>query len=212
MARTSLTQTRHRGMLAPMVEQATVISESVEHDVWCPDGYLSPGIHGQRIAIAGHSHWSDDPDHPGFTRDLLQDVVDGDRIRFFTSIAHYFGFEDVSEFWSRALFFNFLPSLVGPGSERYGHGTQEQIAAGTARVTRILESHRPQKLFVFSTKAWHDFPLTEEDQGHLPRKPFPSWQTYLLKDGAPVKACGLRHPQGADLARMTADVSTLMSL
>ncbi|MGY8607423.1 hypothetical protein ACTVH1_17295 [Gluconobacter cerinus] len=60
--------------------------EFVEHDVLCPDGYLSQGIHGQRIAIAGHSHWSDDPDHPGFKRDLLQGVVDRARIRFFTSI------------------------------------------------------------------------------------------------------------------------------
>jgi len=92
----------------------------MEHVEWCPSGYCNSGLLGQRIAIAGHSHWSNEPDHDDFTIDCLQNVVSGTwRIHFFTSIGGYFGFMDPSEFWNQVLFFNFLPTKAGKDLERF---------------------------------------------------------------------------------------------
>ncbi len=75
--------------------------KTFEHVEWCPEGYRGSGLAGQRIAIAGHSHWSDDPDHDAFTDECLRKVISGEwRIAFFTSIARYFGYEDRAAFWS----------------------------------------------------------------------------------------------------------------
>ena len=55
----------------------------MEHWEWCLSGYRDDGLSGQRIAIVGHSHWSNDPDHDGFTDVCLRNVISGDwRIPF----------------------------------------------------------------------------------------------------------------------------------
>lgn len=183
----------------------------MEHTEWNPRGYQEAGLLGQRIAIAGHSHWSDDPDHSAFTEDCLRNVISGDwRIAFFTSIARYFGFEDQLTFWSNVLFFNFLPTKVGTGDERFRDG-RDQAEAGRARVLRILNQHQPEKLFVFSTKAWLEFPSTVEDQAKTEAEPPLHWHTFVTPSMHRVKAIGLRHPQGADYISMTTQVSRLMA-
>lgn len=184
----------------------------MEHVEWCPSGFREGGLSGQRIAIAGHSHWSDDPDHDGFTDVCLRNVISGEwRISFFTSIARYFGFEDQATFWPQVMFFNFLPTMVGGDLDRFGYGHADQLEAGRARVLRILDQHEPDKLFVFSTKAWREFPPTIEDNAKAEAQPPHHWHTYETSSGHRVKAVGLRHPQGADRAEMTAQVQSLMA-
>lgn len=184
----------------------------MEHVEWCPDAYLQSGLSGQRIAVAGHSHWSNDPDHDAFTDECLRNVISGKwRIAFFTSIARSFGFEDRTDFWSRVLFFNFLPTKVGNGDERNGYGRPDQLEVGRARVLRILDQHKPDKLFVFSTKAWGEFPHTIEDQAGVEAQPPLYWHTYQTRSGHRVKAVGLRHPQGADGTAMRERVQALMA-
>lgn len=184
----------------------------VEHVEWCPEGYVRTGVSGQRIAIAGHSHWSNDPDHDGFTDQCLRNVISGCwRISFFTSIARYFGFDDQDEFWSSVLFFNFLPTKVGGDNARFGYGGSHQLEAGRARVLRILDQHKPEKLFVFSTKAWREFPPTLEDEGRSKVEPPLFWHTYLTPSNHKVRAIGLRHPQGANRQVMFDQVARLMA-
>ncbi len=186
--------------------------KTIEHVEWCPDGYRGSGLAGQRIAIAGHSHWSDDPDHDAFTDECLRNVISGEwRIAFFTSIARYFGYEDRATFWSSVLFFNFLPTKAGSGDERFAYGDAGQLEAGRARVLRILDHHQPEKLFVFSTKAWQEFPPTLEDAGHATPQPPLFWHSYVTPNGHCVKAMGLQHPQGANRDAMTARVAALMA-
>lgn len=182
----------------------------MEHVEWCPSGYRDGGLAGQKIAIAGHSHWSDDPDHDGSTDACLHNVISGKwRIAFFTSIARYFGFEP-AEFWPQVLFFNFLPTVVGKGIDRFKDGA-DQWEAGRARALRILDQHEPDKMFVFSTKAWKVFPPTIEDSAGVEAQAPDYWHTYQTSSGHEVKAVGLRHPQGAEKAAMTARVKSLMA-
>lgn len=184
----------------------------MEHTEWCPREYCRGGLSGQRIAVAGHSHWSDDPDHEAFTDVCLRNVISGEwRISFFTSIARYFGFDEPADFWPNVLFFNFLPTMVGESGERFDNGRKDQWEAGRARVLRILDQHKPDKLFVFSTKAWQEFPPTIEDATGVEGQPPLYWHTYEVGNGHRVKAVGLRHPQGANAELMKAQVASLMA-
>lgn len=184
----------------------------MEHAEWNPRGYREAGLFGQRIAIAGHSHSSDDPDHADATTDCLTNVISGEwkNIAFFNAIPHYFGFEDRGAFWSNVMFFNFLPTVVGTRDRKFGYGSPDQLEAGRARVSRILDQHKPEKLFVFSSKAWREFPRTLEDQTKTRDQP-QSWHTYHTNDGHRVKAVGLRHPQGARRDQITEQVGRLMA-
>jgi len=184
----------------------------MEHIEWCPKGYNEGGLSGQRIAIAGHSHSSDGSDHVDATCECLTNVISGDwSIAFFNAIPRYFGFDDQSAFWSNVMFFNFLPTMVGTRDEKFGYGRPDQLNAGRTRVLRLLDEHRPDKMFVFSTKGWREFPPTVEDiTEKVPQPPY-YWHTYQTHSGHQVRAVGLRHPQGADMKKMSAQVHSLMS-
>lgn len=187
------------------------MSDLIEHREWCPPGYADEGFAGQRIAVVGHSHWSDDADDPEFTRKCMSNVIAGAwDISFFNVIPKYFEAESRADFWSRVMFFNFLPSKVGGGAGRFGYGTREQLEAGRARVLRILDDHQPDNLFVFSTKAWNEFPLTIEGTQKAESGSALGWKHYETAGGKRVKAIGLRHPQGSPLAATTERVSALM--
>lgn len=184
----------------------------IEHREWCPEGYFMSGLKGQKVAVVGYSHWSNECDSETLTKDVVGSVVSGDfRSSFFTSISRYFEFEDLDKFWSMVMFFNFLPCVVGKGVERYGSGTSMQLDVARARVLKIMQDHKPDKLFVFSMKAWRDFPPTVEDEAGEESQPPFYWHTYVTPDGHKVKAVGLRHPQGANKKEMTIKVRQLMA-
>lgn len=42
--------------------------------------------------------------------------------------------------------------------EKYHDGTPDQIERAKARVLRILGEHKPDKVFVFTTRGWRHLP------------------------------------------------------
>lgn len=182
-----------------------------EHRCWLGRSY-SAGIDGQRVAICGFSHYSDEGDDPDLTNIVLTDVMNGARYRFFASIAQAFGFEDVVSFWPRVLFFNFIPTSVGASADRYSAGSADQIARGKARVLRLVDERRPDKLFVFSRKAWDNFPPTAEEMRGEPLHGALKWGTYEGGDGRKTVAIGLRHPQFARADELRAAVTAGMAI
>ena len=181
------------------------------HIPWFGDRHQE-GIRDRRIAIAGYSHWeAEDEDS---TLRTVSKVMSGCwEISFFDRIRDYFGFADHAEFWPLVTFFNFVPSTIGPQENRYGWATAEQLAIGRTRVLEILETQRPDELFVFTRKGWHAFPPTIENElGTAGERQPHGWQTYRLKDGTPVRATGLRHPQFARKLDMIAAVSAILAL
>ncbi|AMK16831.1 MULTISPECIES: hypothetical protein [unclassified Sphingobium] len=185
----------------------------IEHRVWCPAGYQQSGIAGQRIAIAGHSHTSDEPDNAAMTENCLKKVISGEypNLQFFNRVPGYFGCDDRAGFWNSVLFFNFVPSIVGARSEWNNNGTKEQNEAGRARVQRILDKYKPDKLFVFTKKGWDQFPPTLEDQKVRPLVEPLNWHTYQTASGHEVKAIGLPHPDRAKKATQIERVKALMA-
>ncbi|MBY0613393.1 MAG: hypothetical protein K2P80_14535 [Beijerinckiaceae bacterium] len=181
------------------------------HIPWCGDRHRE-GISGRRIAIAGYSHW--DADDENSTQRTIRKVMNGCwKIAFFDRIRDYFGFTDHAAFWQRVTFFNFVPTSIGPLENRYGWATPEQVTLGRTRVLEILEMQRPDELFVFTRKGWNVFPPTIEDElGRAEENQPHGWQTYRLRDGTPVRATGLRHPQFARKQDMIAAVSAILKL
>lgn len=176
----------------------------IEHSPWIGPDYQQ-GIEGHRVAIVGYSNWWDSEDSADVTTDTVERVVSGEwKPAFFSSIRNYFGFTSNAEFWNRVMFFNFVPEIIGKGDERFNSATKEQKERGRERVLRLFDEHRPQKAFVFSTKAWTDFPPLNEG---IER----DWGTYGEADRL-VTAFGLRHPQGADGADMKRKVEEFMRM
>ena len=167
----------------------------IEHKPFVGDAYLSLPA-GQRIAIAGFSHYVDgEPDHCDVTRDVVGDVANGFRApwtRFFTAIMQAFGETDPGRFWAGKLFFNILPSSVGSSLERFSLGSIEQHAAVEKRFRALLEEYRPDRVIVFTSKGWWLLPKEDAGDPGLPREAV--W--YHYKYGRTL-AYGLRHPQGA---------------
>lgn len=183
----------------------------IEHTPWVGSRY-EQGIGGKTVAISGYSHWGDEPDTSDATVKCVEHVIDGTwSISFFDKIMSYFGFSDRSLFWNSVIFFNFVPSLIGSGGNRYAWATEEQKAIGQRRVLRIVEQYKPERLLVFTRKGWCSYPLTIEDKRdggsiHLAEDQ-PHAFTYghypHLEGATTTIAYGLRHPQYArnDLMR-----------
>ncbi|PBN41657.1 hypothetical protein SxD43FB_20580 [Sphingobium sp. D43FB] len=147
------------------------------------------------------------------TEECLKNVISGkyDKIQFFNRVPGYFGFVDKAQFWNSVLFFNFVPSLVGSRAEWANNGTKEQNDAGRTRVQRILDQHKPQKLFVFTKKGWGQFPPTLERQKVRPLMEPLNWHTYATASGHEVRAIGLPHPDRAHKATQIERITALMA-
>ena len=179
--------------------------QPLEHREWVGEDYSS-GIGGQRVAVMGFSHWGElDEDRACVTEEVIAAVCDGRSHAFFDQIQRYFGFGQRAEFWSRVAFFNYLPDLVGTGENRHAWGRQDQHDRARVRFQQILDRRQPDKVIVFSMKAWDSMPAFRPADpsgrslgrdGEFPRS-F-GWGTYDAGlDGHVTAAFGLRHPQGA---------------
>jgi hypothetical protein len=178
-------------------EVTGVAAGIVEHRCWCPHAY-SEGLEGQRVAICGYSHYSREGDDPDLTNIVMRRVVSGEsRYPFFTSIAWAFGWPDVSAFWERVLFFNFVPTSVGDADDKHAIASEVQHEAGRKRLRRLMDEHEPHKLFVFSTKAWNAFPDADTPKRVGENELLIGWRDYITSTGQRVSAVGIRHPQGA---------------
>ena len=82
---------------------------------------------------------------------------------------------------------------------------------------RILSEHKPGKVFVFTTKGWDAFPLTDQERAGGRCTPLidglrnPSWGDYTFDDHR-VRACGFRHPQLATAALMKEQVQAFLNV
>jgi hypothetical protein len=190
----------------------------IVHDPWRPTS--KDGIDGQHIAIVGYSHHlkGGDVDCKSLTRDVVRDVIKGKKkLSFFTSIQNYFGYNNPKDFWTRVLFFNFLPDCIGDSDNKYGKGSDEQHRLAQDRVRRILSKERPNKVFVFTTKGWQKFPNTIENVGDqpctplFPGSPEPSWGIYEMGSHR-VLVCGFRHPQYAKGQNIKRQVEAFLAM
>ncbi len=190
----------------------------IEHAPWVGQRYRT-GINGQHICIIGYSHHHNGPDRQNFTQDIVDDFVSGQlgRNSFFPPIKGYFGIPEDATFWNSVMFFNFLPDCIGESHQRFKAGDASQIARARERFVRIIREAKPglEKVLVFTTKGWRDFPPTIEQESGAGKTPlgseFPlfSWGTYSAGDHA-VMAFGLRHPQGASGEMMRSAVRKIL--
>lgn len=179
-----------------------------EHKPWVGERYANQP-EGERYLIAGFSHWgrySDErEDDPDFTNQVMRRWGVPGSIRFFDSIASYFGSDDRNAFWNSVCFINTLPTTVGSEDERYTEGTPEQRTEAPARNLRILDELRPDKVLLFSRKAWPLWPewtgsLTGATIGIKPAEI--NFGSYKRSDGGESVLFGLRHPQFASSSEM----------
>lgn len=172
----------------------------MEHSPWVGPDYPL-GLDGQRIAIVGYSHWLDEnEDGPEFTKKCVSNVISGKwKLSFFTQIRNYFGYQDHHAFWSRVMFFNYLPDRVGNQTQRFMHGTDDQRRRAKDRFLRCIGEQLPlaQKVFVFTSRRWA-FPFDEESFKTL-GPTFPNFRNVKYQVGGNlISIFFLRHPQGAD--------------
>lgn len=156
------------------------------------------GIKGKKIAIVGYSHWhdgecSDSADWSTFT---IENVIKGEwKPRFFGSIRNSFNFNSHKDFWNRVLFFNYVPTMIGIGAERFASATDQEAAVANTRFERIIDEYRPDIVFVFTKK-------TQLGALQLKFKPLPEpFQTFVqatrTSQNHTSHIVRLRHPQGA---------------
>lgn len=130
----------------------------MQHEPWVGPHY-ERGIDGARVLVAGYSHWSDETDSEGFTRRQVRLWAAGDEPRpFGPRLRAFFGFDDPAEFWNSVAFFNTLPRLVGGPEQRFECGDEQQRREVPQRVRDVIASVRPNRIFVFSRKAWRIWP------------------------------------------------------
>jgi hypothetical protein len=130
----------------------------MEHQAWVGSDY-ERGLGGQRVLIAGFSHWSDEPDTIDFTKNQVRSWAAGDEPKpFGVRLRAFFGIDNPAEFWNGIAFFNTLPTLIGGAIARFADGDEEQRRAVPKRVLGIIGELQPDRVFVFSRKAWHVWP------------------------------------------------------
>lgn len=170
----------------------------VEHKPF-KGGDYEQGINGKRIAVVGYSFWHDGeyPDSEDWGAFTLSKVLSGAwKPRFYSTIRNSFGFNNHTEFWNRVLFFNYVPTMIGTGAERFATATDEEATVANARFSRIIDEHRPDLVFVFTKK-------TQLGGLGLAFKPLAAplqmfVQAERQANDHTSKIIRLRHPQGAN--------------
>jgi hypothetical protein len=169
----------------------------IEHSPFKGAAY-EQGIKDKKIAIVGYSHWHDGQaaDHDGLSVFTVEKVIKGEwSPRFFGAIRNSFDFNSHKEFWNRVLFFNYVPTIIGTGAERFGTATDDEATVANARFERIVDEYRPDVVFVFTKKTQLGAlqlgfkPLPEPFQGFV--------QATRNSQGHISQIVRLRHPQGA---------------
>lgn len=169
-----------------------------EHKPFKGDHY-EQGINGKRIAVVGYSFWHDGEhsDSENWGVFTLSQVLSGAwKPRFFSTIRNSFGFSNQREFWNRVLFFNYVPTIIGTGAERFATATNEEAAIANSRFERLIDEHRPDLVFVFTKKTQ----LGGLDLAFKPlEQPLQMFvQAERQANGHTCKIVRLRHPQGAN--------------
>lgn len=170
----------------------------MEHLVKPGPSYVQ-GVGGLKTAVIGHSHYIGDgtDDRESLTQEVLERVrLGSEPLPFFTSIARAFGHEPAN-FFEKALFFNFIPTVVASQNH---WGTNEQIQQGLNRLELLLSEHMPDVAIAFSSKIWWALHhagfkgLTYLDDGKdwIAVNQFPDCELIIC-----------RHPQGASSVHLS---------
>lgn len=184
-----------------------------EHAIWQGAKYAEAA---ERWAVLGFSHYDRDWSKPdsscagldakkaNFTTQLLTQTVEGRcDLRFFRDLAKAFGATDLEprkRFWEQVVFFNYLPTCVD-AHEMFRTATKAERERGNARFCQALATYKPDRVFVFSKKAWKLMPKTDEanrgePSGSLHVSSY-EYGTYTI-DTHKQLACCLQHPTHAD--------------
>ena len=180
-----------------------------QHKPWVGRNY-QVGISDARIAIVGNSHWSEG-DSEDSTMFVMSKIMDGtwQKIAFFRQIRDYFSFADTREFWNRVVFFNYAPRSIGGADDRYNQIPGSMVEEAKARFGSILAEHRPDKVFVFTSKVRWALP---EMHLSVPDVPLQGARIGTLTSGeSPAKIFLLRHTQGAKKSEMIETVTKLLA-
>jgi hypothetical protein len=177
------------------------------------------GIEGQHLMIVGYSHYTqkNDRDHEDFTKAAVNKVIYGDDRKYggamFSSVPRYFGdFANRGDFWKKVDFFNFIPNSFSDQT-KYANANSEQNEIARSRFRRILCEERPDKVFVFSRKAWRACQGTLQkaalDCVILASESDRNWGTFVM-DNTIIPVLGLRHPMLANAEKMRAAVQEFL--
>lgn len=189
----------------------------IEHTPWTRE--LMDGTIPSEIAVVGYSHYrkESDIDHDRFTLTVMENVLSGEQSgdAFFSAVPNYFGHADRTAFWRSVHFFNFVPEAF-LDTQKFATATSKQNEFARSRFLRLLENLMPDKVFIFSRKAWRECPITvEEETGgactSLICNPRDNWGTYTIK-GKSIRVCGFRHPLFARTEQMRAAVHEFLDL
>lgn len=180
----------------------------MEHKPWVGSNF-EVGINGTKIAILGNSHWlsDDEVDHEDASIEVIKKVISKEyNIAFFNQIRDYFGFRSHADFWQNVMFMNYAPHSIGTGGNRFDHMTPLMAEKAKARLGKIMSSHLPDKVFVFSKKIrWSLPPMVTRESPH------PSIETGEFVGHLGVTIHLLRHPQGAKKSEMLSAVKSVMA-
>jgi hypothetical protein len=187
-----------------------VISAAIEHLPHVGADFDN-GVDGLKVAVVGYSHYPSpgDVDSAAFSQAWITRVVTGsDRSRFLTSIRNSFGFREHSEFWSKIVFFNYVPVMIGGAGDKFRRANREEEEWANRRLLRIIDDLKPDIVFVFTRKA------RLEGLG-LAFKPMASpYERFAVathdSDGHRVDIVRLRHTQGAYTAHLQGAVRSVM--
>ncbi len=188
----------------------------MNHDPWHRE--IEDGLDHQHIAIVGYSHYrkETEKDYPGLTNKVMKDVLCGKQKgdSFFSTVPTYFGSRDRADFWRRVHFFNFVPEAFVYG-KKYAAANEDQVKKAGTRFIHIISELKPDKVFVFSRKAWIAFPeAIEEPNGlctPLNSDKTDNWGSYDIGCKV-VRVCGFRHPLFASTQKMQPSVSEFLAM
>lgn len=145
---------------------------------WVGSHYNKDGFNGIRILILGESHYgTKDLERSSFTREVVNDLGQNRRNRFFTVVQMLItgipkgtriSNEDRQSFWEQVAFYNFIQSIVG---EKSGiRPTAEMWKSAKGPFVATVQELKPDLIVV----------LGNELQDHLPK--------------IDVMLCNLKHP------------------
>lgn len=134
---------------------------------WIGKNYAGGAFFGQRVLLVGESHYGEsDADK---TLNVVQEVCDGDRYRFFTGIGQAIigprAYEaSPSAFWHSVAFMNFLDQSAGDGpSDRPSENAFARSGQRfLQRVCEIGTDILPHRIIVFSSRSWDYLPAFPE--------------------------------------------------
>jgi hypothetical protein len=167
------------------------------------------GIRGRKIAIVGYSHYYDDlkQDSENFTRECIQKTVDKVwKPRFFSSIRNAFSHTDDGLFWNSVIFFNYVPTMIGTGADKFGRIADTSVMAANARFFQILDQFHPDLIFIFTKKVALASLGLEFVPMHAPMSNF--LFARRQSENGEQRIYRLRHTQGAKKADLRAAIET----